>query len=192
EIRGAGEVLGESQSGDMQEIGFNLYADMLNRAVKALKAGNEPDIAEPLGITTEINLHSPALLPNDYCGDVNERLTLYKRLANCATLDELAHLHEELIDRFGLLPSQASALLDTHRLRILAKPLGIAKIDASSSGILLQFIPNPPIDPVKIIQMIQTKPGCKLAGPDRLKVSREMPEVKNRVEEVVRLLKELG
>ena len=192
EIRGAGEVLGESQSGEMQEIGFNLYAEMLNQAVKALKAGKEPDIAQPLAITTEINLHSPALLPNDYCGDVNERLTLYKRLANCATLDELEQLHEELIDRFGLLPSQASALLDTHRLRILAKPLGIAKIDASSGGITLQFIPNPPIDPIKIIQMIQTKPGCKLAGPDRLKVSREMPEVKNRVEEIVRLLKELG
>ena len=192
EIRGAGEVLGESQSGEMQEIGFNLYADMLNQAVKALKAGKEPDIAQPLAITTEINLHSPALLPNDYCGDVNERLTLYKRLANCATLDELDQLHEELIDRFGLLPSQASALLDTHRLRILAKPLGIAKIDASSGGITLQFIPNPPIDPIKIIQMIQSKPDCKLAGPDRLKVSREMPEVKNRVEEIVRLLKELG
>ncbi len=192
EIRGAGEVLGESQSGEMQEIGFNLYAEMLNQAVKALKAGKEPDIAHPLAITTEINLHSPALLPNDYCGDVNERLTLYKRLANCATLDELEQLHEELIDRFGLLPSQASALLDTHRLRILAKPLGIAKIDASGGGITLQFIPNPPIDPIKIIQMIQTKPGCKLAGPDRLKVSREMPEVKNRVEEIVRLLKELG
>ncbi|MBZ0095529.1 MAG: transcription-repair coupling factor, partial [Sulfuricella sp.] len=192
EIRGAGEVLGESQSGEMQEIGFNLYAEMLNQAVKALKAGKEPDIAQPLAITTEINLHSPALLPNDYCGDVNERLTLYKRLANCATLDELDQLHEELIDRFGLLPSQAGALLDTHRLRILAKPLGIAKIDASSGGITLQFIPNPPIDPIKIIHMIQSKPGCKLAGPDRLKVSREMPGVKNRVEEIVRLLKELG
>jgi transcription-repair coupling factor (superfamily II helicase) len=192
EIRGAGEVLGESQSGEMQEIGFNLYAEMLNQAVKALKAGKEPDIAQPLGITTEINLHSPALLPNDYCGDINERLTLYKRLANCATLDELDQLHEELIDRFGLLPSQAGALLDTHRLRILAKPLGIAKIDASSGGITLQFIPNPPIDPMKIIQMIQSKPGCKLAGPDRLKVSLEMPEVKNRVEEIMRLLKELG
>ncbi|MHB8166880.1 MAG: transcription-repair coupling factor [Sulfuricella sp.] len=192
EIRGAGEILGESQSGEMQEIGFNLYAEMLNRAVKALKAGKEPDISQPLGITTEINLHSPALLPNDYCGDVNERLTLYKRLANCATLEELDQIHEELIDRFGLLPSQAGALLDTHRLRILAKPLGIAKIDASSNSITLQFIPNPPIDPVKIIQMIHSKPGCKLAGPDRLKVSREMPEVKNRVEEIVRLLKELG
>ncbi len=192
EIRGAGEILGESQSGEMQEIGFNLYAEMLNQAVKALKAGKEPDIGQPLAVTTEINLHSPALLPDDYCGDVNQRLTLYKRLANCATLDELDQLHEELIDRFGLLPSQAGALLDTHRLRILAKPLGIAKIDASGSAILLQFIPNPPIDPVKIIHMIQSKPGCKLAGPDRLKVSREMPEVKNRVEEIARLLKELG
>ncbi|MGE5026901.1 MAG: transcription-repair coupling factor, partial [Betaproteobacteria bacterium] len=192
EIRGAGEILGESQSGEMQEIGFNLYAEMLNQAVKALKAGKEPDIAQPLGVTTEINLHSPALLPNDYCGDVNERLTLYKRLANCATPEELDLIHEELIDRFGLLPPQAGALLDTHRLRILAKPLGIAKIDASSSGILLQFIPNPPIDPIRIIQMIQSKPGCKLAGPDRLKISREMSEVKNRVEQITVLLKELS
>ncbi len=192
EIRGAGEILGESQSGEMQEIGFNLYSDMLNQAVKALKAGKEPDIAQPLGVTTEINLHSPALLPNDYCGDVNERLTLYKRLANCATLEELDRINEELIDRFGLLPDSAASLLDTHRLRILAKPLGIAKIDASSSGVLLQFIPNPPIDPVKIIQIIQTRPGCKLAGPDRLKISREMPEVKNRVEQINALLKELS
>ncbi|MCE5182868.1 MAG: transcription-repair coupling factor [Betaproteobacteria bacterium] len=192
EIRGAGEILGDSQSGEMQEIGFNLYAEMLNQAVKALKAGNEPDVAQPLSVTTEINLHSPALLPTDYCGDVNERLTLYKRLANCASLEELNQLNEELIDRFGLPPAQARTLLDSHRLRILAKPLGIAKIDASSSGILLQFIPNPPIDPVKIIQMIQNKPDCKLAGPDRLKISREMPEIKHRVEQIIALLKELS
>ena len=192
EIRGAGEILGESQSGEMQAIGFNLYAEMLNQAVKSLKAGKEPDIAQPLGVTTEINLHSPALLPNDYCGDVNERLTLYKRLANCASGEDLDLISEELIDRFGLLPPPAGALLDTHRLRILAKPLGIAKIDASGSGILLQFIPNPPIDPARIIQMIQTRRDCKLAGPDRLKISRDLPEVKQRVEQITALLRELG
>ena len=192
EIRGAGEVLGESQSGEMQEIGFNLYNEMLTSAVNSLKKGEEPDMMQPLGVTTEINLHQPALLPNDYCGDIHERLVLYKRLANCATLEDLDSLHEELIDRFGLLPDAAKALLETHRLRILSKPLGVIRIDAGSDSILVQFVPNPPIDPLKIIQMIQSKPGCRLAGQDRLKISRNMPDLKSRVEEVIRLIKELG
>ena len=132
EIRGAGEMLGDSQSGEMHEIGFNLYTEMLNSAVKSLKAGKEPDIDAPLHVTTEINLHAPALLPNNYCADVHERLVLYKRLAHCEDIAALDSLHEELIDRFGLPPEQTKALLDTHRLRILAKPLGITRIDASS------------------------------------------------------------
>ena len=102
EIRGAGEVLGESQSGQMQEVGFNLYTEMLNAAVKSLKAGKEPDLSQPLAVNTEINLHAPALLPETYCSDIHERLVLYKRLANCETLDELELLQEELVDRFGL------------------------------------------------------------------------------------------
>ncbi len=191
EIRGAGEILGEGQSGEMQEIGFSLYADMLNQAVKALKEGKEPDLAQPLSITTEINLHTPALLPKEYCGDINQRLTLYKRLANCEDLDELDTLHEELIDRFGLLPPPATTLLDSHRLRILAKPLGIVKIDANNETVTVQFVPNPPIDPLKIIQFIQKQPGCKLAGPDRLKISREMPETRNRVDQILALIKKL-
>src|SRR6185503_14516679 len=96
EIRGAGEVLGEDQSGEMQEVGFQLYNDMLERAVSALKAGREPDLTEPLGVTTEINLHTPALLPERYCADVHERLVLYKRLANCTTLPDLDAMQEEL------------------------------------------------------------------------------------------------
>ncbi len=144
EIRGAGEVLGESQSGEMQEIGFNLYADMLNHAVRSLKAGKEPDLSQPLGITTEINLHLPALLPNDYCSDVNERLTLYKRLANCETPEALDAMHEELIDRFGLAPEPAQALIESHRLRIAALALGVARIDANGDAIQLQFIDKPP------------------------------------------------
>ena len=131
EIRGAGEVLGDSQSGSMQEIGFSLYNDMLNHAVTALKKGIEPDMNQPLGVTTEINLHTPALLPDSYCGDIHERLVLYKRFANCSSSDELDDLHAELVDRFGLLPEPAQALLESHRLRLLAKPLGIAKLDAS-------------------------------------------------------------
>ena len=131
EIRGAGELLGDSQSGEMQEIGFSLYSDMLNHAVKQLKAGKEPDLNSPLGVTTEINLHVPALLTNAYCPDVHERLVIYKRLANANNDDELDNMQEELIDRFGLLPEQGEALIACHRLRIAAKPLGINKIDAS-------------------------------------------------------------
>jgi transcription-repair coupling factor (superfamily II helicase) len=191
EIRGAGEILGESQSGEMQEVGFSLYAAMLASAVKSLKEGKEPDIAQPLEVTTEINLHTPALLPQDYCGDVQERLILYKRLANCTDHEELDLLHEELIDRFGLLPPPARVLLDSHRLRILAKPLGIARIDASSDGMLVQFVPNPPIDPARIIRLIQQKPGCRLAGPDKIKISAAMPEVEQRVATIKQLVSEL-
>src|SRR5205085_2918235 len=138
EIRGAGEVLGDQQSGEMQEVGFNLYCAMLDSAVRSLKLGREPDLSAPLGVTTEINLHAPALLPDNYCNDVHERLVLYKRLANCDSMDELDAMHEELIDRFGALPAPAKTLLDTHGLRLLGKPLGIARIDASETGALLQ------------------------------------------------------
>ncbi|MGE5524396.1 MAG: transcription-repair coupling factor, partial [Rhodospirillaceae bacterium] len=157
EIRGAGEVLGESQSGEMQEVGFNLYCAMLDSAVRSLKEGKEPDLAAPLGVTTEINLHMPALLPTDYVSDVHERLVLYKRLANCDSEEELDAMREELIDRFGVLPDPARALLDTHRLRILSKPLGIARIDATDSGALLQFVPKPPIDPGHVFRLVQAK-----------------------------------
>jgi transcription-repair coupling factor (superfamily II helicase) len=192
EIRGAGEILGDSQSGELHEIGFALYAAMLNQAVKALKEGREPDIEQPLGVTTEINLHSPALLPNDYCGDINERLTLYKRLANCETAAELEALHEELVDRFNLLPPPAQTLLDTHRLRILAKPLGIVKIDAGADSLKVQFQPQPPIDPLKIITLIQTRRNFKLSGQDRLTVQAEMPTPESRVARILGLFKELA
>jgi transcription-repair coupling factor (superfamily II helicase) len=191
EIRGAGELLGEGQSGEMQEIGFTLYADMLNNAVKALKAGKEPDMEAPLNATTEINLHAPALLPNDYCSDVHERLVLYKRLANCDTLDELDALHEELIDRFGLLPAQARTLLDVHRLRILAKEVGVARIDAHSDAITLQFVPQPPIDPARIIELIQKKKHYKLAGQDKLKVTLATADTEKRARAVQEIFREL-
>ncbi len=181
EIRGAGEVLGESQSGEMQEVGFNMYAAMLDTAVRSLKQGKEPDLAAPLGVTTEINLHVPALLPPDYCSDVHERLVLYKRLANCDNDEELDRLREELIDRFGDLPGAARALVDSHRLRLAGKPLGIARIDASESAIQLQFVPKPPIDPMKIIKLIQTKRNYKLAGPDRLRIEATTDNLAARV-----------
>jgi len=192
EIRGAGEVLGDSQSGEMQEIGFNLYCAMLDTAVKALKAGKEPDLNAPLGVTTEIKLHAPALLPDAYCSDVHERLVLYKRLANCGTDDQLQLLQEELIDRFGDLPDPTRTLIDSHRLRIHGKPLGIARIDASENAIQLQFVPNPPIDPMKIIKLIQTKRNYKLAGPDRLRIDIKVTDLKARVAEVRKVFAELA
>ena len=181
EIRGAGEVLGESQSGEMQEIGFSLYTDMLNAAIASLRQGREPDMAHPLGVTTEINLHSPALLPSDYCGDIHQRLVLYKRLANCNTQEELDDMHQELIDRFGLLPEPAQTLLDSHRLRIAARPLGISKLDASGEAIVIQFVPNPPIDPMKIITLIQSKRHIKMAGQDKLRIELKYGDLKQRV-----------
>ncbi|MBK9160648.1 MAG: transcription-repair coupling factor [Nitrosomonadales bacterium] len=192
EIRGAGEVLGESQSGEMQEIGFSLYNDMLNAAIKSLKAGHEPDMAHPLGVTTEINLHTPALLPNDYCGDIHQRLVIYKRLANCDTGEDLDDMQQELIDRFGLLPDATQSLFDCHRLRILAKPLGISKLDASSEAIVIQFIPNPPIDPMKIITMIQTRRYVRMSGPDKLRIDLKHDDLRMRVQAVRNLLCELG
>jgi len=191
EIRGAGEVLGESQSGEMQEIGFSLYADMLNAAVASLRQGREPDMAHPLGVTTEINLHSPALLPNGYCGDIHQRLMLYKRLANCTTQEELDEMHQELIDRFGLLPEPAKTLLDCHRLRILAKPLGISKVDASGEAIQIQFVPNPPIDPLRVLHLIQTKRHYKLSGQDKLRIELKYGDVAQRVLAIKNFFNEL-
>jgi transcription-repair coupling factor (superfamily II helicase) len=172
-------------------VGFSLYNDMLAAAVKSLKQGKEPDMAHPLGVTTEINLHAPALLPDSYCGDIHQRLVIYKRLANCATPEELDSMHEELIDRFGLLPPPAQMLLDTHRLRIAAKPLGIAKIDASGESIAVQFAPNPPIDPMKIISLIQSKRHIKMAGQDRIRIDLKYHDLQQRVLAVKNFMNEL-
>lgn len=189
EIRGAGELLGDSQSGEMQAIGFTLYSDMLNHAVKQLKAGKEPDLDAPLGVTTEINLHTPALLTNDYCPDVHERLVLYKRLANCNDDDDLDTLQEELIDRFGLIPEAGEALMACHRLRIAAKPLGIIKIDASDAAIQLQFDPKADIDPMKLINLLQRDKRCRMNGPEKLRISVELGNVSHRTELIKTILK---
>jgi transcription-repair coupling factor (superfamily II helicase) len=191
EIRGAGEVLGENQSGEMTEIGFQLYSDMLNEAVRSLKNGKEPDLAAPLSSTTEINLHVPALLPETYCGDVHERLSLYKRLANCKTQDAVNELQEELIDRFGKLPDAAQALVETHRLRVAAKPVGIIKIDAHAESATLQFEPNPPIDGMRIIELIQKNRHIKLNGQDKLRITASMPDLAARVAQIKTTIRSL-
>jgi len=199
EIRGAGEVLGDNQSGEMQEVGFNMYADMLNRAVAALKQGKHlaaVDLTQPLGIGTEINLRTPALLPDGYCPDVHERLTLYKRLANCENTEEIDTLQEELIDRFGELPIQAQSLLATHRLRLLVKPLLIQKLDATNDQITLQFSPefskNPPIEPIKIINLIQKDRSYKLAGQDKISLLRHCPTLNDKVVAVKDMIRQLS
>jgi len=181
EIRGAGEVLGESQSGEMQEVGFQLYADMLKSAVSALKAGREPDLAAPLGVATEINLHVPSLLPSSYCSDVHERLVLYKRLANCETADELQAMQEELVDRFGSPPEPAQALIACHRLRLVAKPKGIAKVDAGPERSTLTFVKHPPFDPASLIAIVQKDGRVRFAGPDRVRIECAAPTLADRV-----------
>ena len=188
EIRGAGEVLGENQSGEIQHIGFSMYSEMLKRAVKDLQAGKETDLSQPLEVVSEINLHTPALLPSKYCSDIGERLTLYKRLANCDSEDELRELQEELIDRFGEMPDQTQALIETHRLRVLLKPYEIQKLDASDAQISVQFGAEPPIDPVKVIELIQKDRNTRMAGPDRLIRSIEAPVLRDRVRAVRELL----
>jgi len=182
EIRGAGEVLGESQSGEIQEVGFDLYSRMLERAVRALKNGKAIDLEQALEGATEVKLHAPALLPDAYCGDVHERLTLYKRLANCRSQDELDAMHEELIDRFGLLPEPAKVLLDSHRLRLLAAPLGVSRVDATHEALQLQFDKDAPVDRARVIALVQKRANLKLAGPDRLRLEAKMAEWPLRVQ----------
>ena len=188
EIRGAGEVLGENQSGEIQQVGFSLYTEMLKRAVRDLQAGKEPDLSQPLEVVSEINLHTPALLPSAYCPDVQERLTLYKRLANCEDDDDLKSLQEELIDRFGELPPQTQALLETHRLRVLTRPFGVAKLDASEAQITVQFSSDAAIDPVKVIMLIQKDRNTRMAGPDKLVRKIALPDLRQRAQAVRELL----
>jgi len=196
EIRGAGEVLGDKQSGEIHEIGYQLYTEMLNRAVKSLKSGKEPDLLSPLQATTDVNLGVPALLPQDYCPDVHERLSLYKRFAGTNDFSELMGFREELVDRFGDLPDQAKSFYETHRLRLEMSGFGIKKIDATPSSIQIQFIPNPPIDPMKIIQLIQSSKNIQLNGQDKLKVlppkERDFEKLEQRLDFIRKILRSLN
>ena len=191
EIRGTGEVLGESQSGNIQEVGFSMYNDMLNEAISALKKGEVPDLDAPFTAGCEVNLHAPALLPSDYCPDINARLALYKRLSNCMHLDALIQIQEELVDRFGKLPDAARVLLSTHRLRLDALPLGIQKIDATDAQVLIQFKQSSPVDPASLIELIQSQKNIRFAGPDRLKIDIAAPDIKERTDAIRALLRRL-
>jgi transcription-repair coupling factor (superfamily II helicase) len=192
EIRGTGEVLGENQSGNMMEIGFQLYNEMLSEAVRSLKAGKEPDLLAPLAATTDINLHAPALLPEDYCGDVHLRLSFYKKLATAKTTDQIDRLLEEIVDRFGKLPPPAQTLIDVHRLRVLAKPYGVVKVDAAPGVTHITFKVNPPVEPIRIIELIQKNRHVKLVGNEKLRIERELPDPKDRAQMVRDILRNLG
>jgi transcription-repair coupling factor (superfamily II helicase) len=192
EIRGAGEVLGENQSGNMLEVGFQLYNEMLSEAVRSLKEGKEPDLLAPMGATTDINLHAPALLPDDYCGDVHMRLSFYKKLATAKKTEQIDALMEELVDRFGKLPPQAQTLIDVHRLRVISQPYGVVKVDATPGLINITFKKDAPIDGMKVIALIQKNKHIKLVGNEKLRIERELPDPKARAHLVRDVLRSLG
>jgi transcription-repair coupling factor (superfamily II helicase) len=192
EIRGAGEVLGDAQSGNVQEVGFDLYSQMLNAAVRALRSGREPDLLQPLAAATEINLHVPALLPADYVPDVHQRLSMYKKLATAGDADALAALQEELADRFGRLPPAARALLDTHRLRLDAQRLGIRRIDAAPEILWLHFVPDPPVALDRILALIRADRRIRLAGQDKLRVDAPGAELDARLQRLRGILHALS
>jgi transcription-repair coupling factor (superfamily II helicase) len=183
EIRGAGEILGEGQSGHIQEIGFGLYMELLDRAVHAMKEGKQPELDRPLDHGAEINLHVPALIPEDFLPDVHIRLIMYKRIASAKSSSELDELKEEMIDRFGLLPEAVKNLFDISNLKQLARPLGIRKIDLGQKGGRVFFQPKANIDPTRIIQLIQADPvSYKLDGQDKLRISKELPDTEDRLQ----------
>ena len=193
EIRGAGELLGDEQSGQIMEIGYSLYTELLERAVNSLKAGKEPDLDQPLHHATEINLHVPALIPEDYLPDVHERLILYKRIASAGNKAELHELQVEMIDRFGLLPEPLKTLFRISGLKLLATPLGIEKIDLGASGGRILFTEQPDIDPLRVIQLIQSQPNVyRLDGNDKLRIHLDLPDAESRINLLENLLTELG
>ena len=182
EIRGAGELLGDNQSGQMHEIGFNLYVDMLNYAVKQLKIGKKLSLDDPLQKNTEINLHTPAIITNSYCGDINERLVLYKRLSGLNDQRGLMEMKEELIDRFGVMPEQTQSLISFHDLRIFIQDLDIKKIDASDASIQISFASDSRIDPLKLIKLLSEDKRCRMSGPDKIKIAVTIDDILERVQ----------
>jgi transcription-repair coupling factor (superfamily II helicase) len=192
EIRGAGELLGDNQSGQMHEIGFNLYIDMLNYAVKQLKLGKKLSLDNPLQKNTEINLHTPAIITNSYCGDINERLVLYKRLSGLNDYEALMEMKEELIDRFGVMPEQTQSLISFHDLRIFIQHLDIKKIDASDTSIQISFASDSKMDPLKLIKLLGEDKRCRMNGPDKIKIGVTIIDILERVKFIKDFLKKIS
>ena len=193
EIRGAGELLGSEQSGQIESIGFSLYMELLDAAVKALKEGREPSLEELTQQQADIELRVPALLPDDYLGDVNMRLSFYKRIAAAESKAELDELKVELIDRFGLLPDATKNLLQIAELRLLVEPLKVVRIDAGTQGGFIEFSPKAQVNPDKFIQLIQKEPIVyRFDGPLKFKFMKDLSDNKVRLEFVVDLLKAIA
>ncbi len=192
EIRGAGEILGEEQSGQIQEIGFGLYSDLLNRAVAALKSGKQPTLNQKGDHGTEITLHVPALFPEDYLPDVHTRLILYKRISSARSDDELVMLKEEIVDRFGLYAAPVANLFRVTSAKLRAQALGITHVDLGSKGGRIDFAARPNINPAVVIELIQRDSTYRLDGDSRLRVKKALPDAESRFVELDALLDTLS
>ncbi len=182
EIRGAGELLGEDQSGQMAEVGFSLYTELLERAVRSIRQGKLPDVDMVEARGADVELHVPALIPDDYLPDVHTRLTLYKRISSARNADELRELQVEMIDRFGLLPDAAKHLFAIAELKQQATQLGVRKLDLGEKGGRLQFTEKPTVDPMAVIRLIQGQPKLyQMDGPDKLRVKLDLPDAATRL-----------
>ncbi len=170
EIRGAGEVLGEHQSGEIEAVGYDLYNQMLKRAVKSMRKGEAIDLEAPFQAMAEINLHAPALLPADYVNDVHQRLSFYKELASCETFSAIEAVRETLGDRYGKLPDAANTLIETHRLRLYCEMLGISRIEATDSVFVITFIEKPHFDPMRLIELLQKSRNMRMISATKLKI----------------------
>ncbi|PLM44206.1 transcription-repair coupling factor, partial [Klebsiella pneumoniae] len=192
EIRGAGELLGEDQSGQMETIGFSLYMELLENAVDALKAGREPSLEDLTSQQTEVELRMPSLLPDDFIPDVNTRLSFYKRIASAKNEQDLEEIKVELIDRFGRLPDAARNLLDIARLRQQAQKLGIRKLESNEKGGVIEFNEKNNVNPVWLIGLLQKQPQhFRLDGPTRLKFMQDLEERKTRMDWVRQFMRQL-
>ena len=192
EIRGAGELLGDEQTGQIESIGFSLYMDMLDRAVKAIESGTTFDLDVPLETIEEVNLHFPALIPDDYLPDVHTRLIMYKRIASAASAAELDELRAEMIDRFGQLPAQLRQLFITTELKLAAQSLGLARIDIGQASGRIEFGSETRVDPLALVRLVQREPNTfRLDGGTRLRITRNLEDPVQRVDFVRELLDRL-
>ncbi|WP_027966682.1 transcription-repair coupling factor [Halomonas halocynthiae] len=193
EIRGAGELLGDEQSGQMEAIGYGLYMEMLDRAVKAIREGKTPNIETPLTEGVEISLGLPALIPADYLPDVQQRLVMYKRIANAENDAQLKELQVEMIDRFGLLPEPVKTLLRQTKLRLRAEALGITRLDIGANKGRVTFTPDTQVDPLTLVTLIQSSPDCyRLEGADTLCLHADLPDADSRFTFIETLLSTLN
>jgi transcription-repair coupling factor (superfamily II helicase) len=192
EIRGAGELLGEEQSGQIESIGFSLYMDMLDRAVKAIRAGKTPDLDAEFAPHQEVNMRTPALIPDDYLPDVHTRLILYKRISSADSAAALDELKVEMIDRFGLLPEPTKTLFRLTELRLLAASLGIAKVDFGPTGGRIEFAADTRVDPFALVRLVQRDPNSyRLEDGNRLRVTANLDDVEARFTRVHSILDRL-